>query len=97
MGTGDLWTAEDSVRAYNRWSAGDCPCCGLDLESSDDGTPCKAIGEGVLFCGDCAATGHHEIPGHADLILWALVDVPAKSRPVVLTNLPRRLSSDRSQ
>jgi hypothetical protein len=86
--TGDLWTAEDSVRAYNRWSHGDCPCCGLDLENARDGTPCTAIGEGVLICGECAASRHHEIPGHAELILWALIDVPAKSRPMVLTNIP---------
>jgi hypothetical protein len=83
-----LRTPEDSVRACNRWLHGECPCCGMDLESADDGTPCKAIGEGVLFCGTCVRAGHHEIPGHAELILWALIDVPAKSRPVVLTNLP---------
>jgi hypothetical protein len=83
----DPETAEDSVRAYNRWSHGDCPCCGLDLESAGDGTACRAIGEGVLICGDCAARGHDEIPGNAELTLRALIDVPAKSRPVVLTNL----------
>ncbi|MGO8725108.1 MAG: hypothetical protein ACLQK8_00070 [Streptosporangiaceae bacterium] len=84
----DLWTAEEFVRAYNCWSHGDCPCCGLDLESAADGTACRAIGEGVLICGDCAMRGHHEIPGRAEFILRALIDVPAKSRLVVLTNLP---------
>jgi hypothetical protein len=65
---------ENPASTWNRWKRGDCPCCGLALEDADDGTACRAVGEGVMFCGECASRGHCEISGFVPVVLRSLIE-----------------------
>jgi hypothetical protein len=77
----DMRDPEDSASTYSRWKRGDCPCCGLALEAADDGTACRAIGEGVVFCGHCVSRGHDEIPGFVPVVLQSLIEGRALDVP----------------
>jgi hypothetical protein len=62
---------------WRRWLRGDCPCCGwLPADREWEGTPPRAVGEGVSICGRCVANRHLEAGGEgglAEAMLRAIV------------------------
>lgn len=76
---------------YLRWGAGRCPCCAAGMGPSwshashgDDEVQPRAIGEGVLMCGECAYRGHDD-QQNVLALLWCIAEKSDEMLDEILT------------